>query len=351
MKDVVAPQDSAGQRVQRIEGVTEISLSPVTHTSSHLEGWQQLRAKGRVRGALRQAYRWTVNVSSCASPRARTTRQRNGQPKLRCPNSTGFWRRTIMRRCQRPFLLTLPASMLVFRYTPLRRELCSGTFMKRTLVLAAILILSCTFVAQQQQNQTRYPKAVYIGPAGPLTVNDVIELSRAGVHDERIIAELEKNTQSFHLTSNDVTRLKHAGVSQSVIQAMIDVPFSPGAQASAPAGTASPAGVKPASTTQPGGVSAQPPNSPPAVNSPPLSEPAQPALPTEPGLYVLSGQSRTKILGQPVTFERSGSKLKVSGLTLSIKAAHSNVPILPRQHGANRNRERKTYVRVSTQPA
>jgi hypothetical protein len=202
--------------------------------------------------------------------------------------------------------------------------------MKRTLVLAAILILSCTFVAQQQQNQTRYPKAVYIGPAGPLTVNDVIELSRAGVHDERIIAELEKNTQSFHLTSNDVTRLKHAGVSQSVIQAMIDVPFSPGAQASALAGTASPAGVKPASTTQPGGVSAQPPNSPPAVNSPPLSEPAQPALPTEPGLYVLSGQSRTKILGQPVTFERSGSKL-VSGLTLSIKAAHNNVQ-LPGRH-------------------
>jgi hypothetical protein len=40
--------------------------------------------------------------------------------------------------------------------------------MKRTLVLAAILILSCTSVAQQQQNQTRYPKAVYVGPAGPL---------------------------------------------------------------------------------------------------------------------------------------------------------------------------------------
>jgi hypothetical protein len=76
-------------------------------------------------------------------------------------------------------------------------------------------------------------------------VNDVIKLSRARVRDDLIIAELKKNTQSFHLTTNDVIRLKNAGVSQSVIQAMIDVPFSTGAQASAPAGTALPAGVKP----------------------------------------------------------------------------------------------------------
>lgn len=54
----------------------------------------------------------------------------------------------------------------------------------------------------------------------------------------------------------------------------------------------------------------------------------QPAvLPTEPGMYVATGNDFTKILGQIVTFKRSGSLL-ASGLTAGIKARKENVQLL-----------------------
>jgi uncharacterized Zn-binding protein involved in type VI secretion len=52
--------------------------------------------------------------------------------------------------------------------------------------------------------------------------------------------------------------------------------------------------------------------------------------PSEPGLYLVAGHEHVKILGQPVTFERTGSRL-VSGVTLHIKAAHNNIQV-PGKH-------------------
>jgi len=54
---------------------------------------------------------------------------------------------------------------------------------------------------------------------------------------------------------------------------------------------------------------------------------AQPAgLPDDPGVYLLTQNGYLDILGQPVNFARSGSRL-ASGLTLHIKAEHSNAQI------------------------
>ena len=49
-------------------------------------------------------------------------------------------------------------------------------------------------------------------------------------------------------------------------------------------------------------------------------------LPAAAGFYLLTGTEYTKILGQPMAFERTGSRL-VSGLTLNIKAAHNNIQL------------------------
>ncbi len=49
-------------------------------------------------------------------------------------------------------------------------------------------------------------------------------------------------------------------------------------------------------------------------------------LPDDPGVYLATQNSYTDILGQTVNFARSGSKL-ASGLTLHLKAEHSNAQI------------------------
>ncbi len=57
-----------------------------------------------------------------------------------------------------------------------------------------------------------------------------------------------------------------------------------------------------------------------------LSAQSNPKLPAAPGFYVQAGSDYTKILGQPMTFERTGSRL-ISGLTLHIKAEHNNIQL------------------------
>jgi hypothetical protein len=58
-----------------------------------------------------------------------------------------------------------------------------------------------------------------------------------------------------------------------------------------------------------------------------LAQTPQPSIPAEPGMYVATQDTFTKILGQIVTFKRTGS-LAVSGLTAGIKARKENVQLL-----------------------
>src|SRR5262249_17439112 len=76
-------------------------------------------------------------------------------------------------------------------------------------------------------------------------------------------------------------------------------------------------------------AAAQPKPAPTQVTKPAPTSPAQPTTedpPASPGLYILADHEYTKILGQPMTFERTGSRL-VSGLTLHIKAEHNNIQL------------------------
>lgn len=178
--------------------------------------------------------------------------------------------------------------------------------MKRLLVFG-LLALCCA--APPLLGQSRYPSQVYLGPACPLTVNDIIKMSQAGVQDDRIISEFRSCDQHFQLSKSDLVRLKNAGVRQRLIQAMIAPAPNTDAKATASPSASTPASVKPAVATPAAGATVQGTNS---------------LLPSEPGLYLLAGGQQTKILGQPVTFERTGSKL-ASGL--NIKAEHNSVQI------------------------
>jgi hypothetical protein len=152
-----------------------------------------------------------------------------------------------------------------------------------------------------------------------MTTGDVIKLTRAGVKDDIIIQQLRANGKTFRLTSNDLIHLKNAGVSDRVVQAMI-----------------TPAAAVPAASVANQRSNAADPGA--AATS------KGPALPPEPGLFLVSNHDQIKILGQPVTFERTGSRL-VNTMTLNIKAAHDNVQ-LPGNHAQTLTGDKPVFVFV-----
>jgi hypothetical protein len=83
----------------------------------------------------------------------------------------------------------------------------------------------------------------------PMTVQDVIKLSKAGLGDNLIIQQLRKKNQRFDLSTDQLLQLKAASVSDAVIQVMIDpaprpspVPVSIAPPAETPAKVASAVG-------------------------------------------------------------------------------------------------------------
>ncbi len=56
----------------------------------------------------------------------------------------------------------------------------------------------------------------------PLTVNDIIKLHASGVHDEIIIQYIHDTRTSYSLSQSQIRRLQNVGVSQRVINYMID---------------------------------------------------------------------------------------------------------------------------------
>jgi hypothetical protein len=63
--------------------------------------------------------------------------------------------------------------------------------------------------------------ALMSGPAEAVTVRDVIELSKAGLGDEVLLALIEIEQAVFTIDTATLKKLKEAGVSQQVIVAMI----------------------------------------------------------------------------------------------------------------------------------
>ncbi|HMP16531.1 MAG TPA: glycine zipper domain-containing protein, partial [Gemmatales bacterium] len=57
---------------------------------------------------------------------------------------------------------------------------------------------------------------------GPMTMADVIKLTQSNVHESTIIKQIQSTRTVFQLTSDDVVSLKSYGVSDHVINAMLD---------------------------------------------------------------------------------------------------------------------------------
>jgi hypothetical protein len=129
-------------------------------------------------------------------------------------------------------------------------------------------------------------------PVGGITLDQVIRLSQSGLSDTVILAQIKKRPEPFALTPDEMLQLKSAQVSDQIIETM--------------------AGPAPLAIR--------------ASNSPSPRIAPKPSLPVEPGVYLTSAKGNSKIIGQVITFNRTGSLL-VSHLTMGVKAAHDNVQI------------------------
>lgn len=67
-----------------------------------------------------------------------------------------------------------------------------------------------------------YP--TYVGVPVPVSQKDIIDMTEAGATDEEIIREIDDTQALFKLTVNDVNALKEAGVSEGVVNHMLDTP-------------------------------------------------------------------------------------------------------------------------------
>lgn len=117
-----------------------------------------------------------------------------------------IWR--IMRRA------TSPRSVM-----PLRSQYVSGR--------RVLLLLVCFSVIGHSRSTAQITVDFSSPPPSPqaktgLTVEDVIKLSKAGLSDDVIIAQIKKRPQPFNLSTDQLIQLKSAKVSDRVIQAMTE---------------------------------------------------------------------------------------------------------------------------------
>ena len=77
--------------------------------------------------------------------------------------------------------------------------------------------------------------ALTAGRAEAVTIRDLIELSKAGLSDQVLLALIEVDRSVFPIDTSTVKQLKEAGVSEAVIVALIRSGRTPRAQESEPA--------------------------------------------------------------------------------------------------------------------
>lgn len=56
----------------------------------------------------------------------------------------------------------------------------------------------------------------------PLTINDIIKLSQGGVSDDTILHYMQDTSSYYHLSNAQIRRLQDSGVSQRIINEMIN---------------------------------------------------------------------------------------------------------------------------------
>jgi hypothetical protein len=119
----------------------------------------------------------------------------------------------------------------------------------------------------------------------PMTVQEVIKLSKAGYSDDLIIEQIQKKQQHFNLTTDQLLQLKSAHVGERVVKYMIN----PGSAVAAPCTS--------------------------AATSKPKTAPPDNAVPTDVGIYVKQGGEWTAMLPELVNWKSPGALKTAASLS------------------------------------
>jgi surface antigen len=97
--------------------------------------------------------------------------------------------------------------------------------------------------AQEEQLRAQAPQTLQrVEQSQPLTVADVKALVKAGIGDDLVISQIRNSRTVYHLTTADIIDLKNSGVSEKIIDFMINTPTQiPSAEVAGVAGNAPPA--------------------------------------------------------------------------------------------------------------
>ena len=148
-----------------------------------------------------------------------------------------------------------------------------------SLYLWITLVFALTLCAQGQTHQKPAAAPAKTAASRGLAVEDVIKMSKAGLSDDIIVQQIRKNAQAFDLTTDQLIQLKTASVSDRVIKVMMD-PSKPEVAA------------------------------PPAIPSLPVAQSTQPAadpaLPSEIGVYAKKQGKWTEVLPEVVNWKTGG---------------------------------------------
>lgn len=110
--------------------------------------------------------------------------------------------------------------------------------MKTIYVLTGALVVS-TILAGCVVAPATYPARTAAVVSNPLAVEDIKSLSKAGVNDDTIISQIKATRTVYHLMAAQIIDLKNEGISQKVIDCMINTALDQASPEAATVGTTS----------------------------------------------------------------------------------------------------------------
>jgi len=143
---------------------------------------------------------------------------------------------------------------------------------------------------------------------GSLTLEEVVQESKANVAEDAIIDRVRKNAKAFDLNAQEIAELKKAGVSDNVIKYLM-APSLPPPVPPAPVAPALPPAAGAASASSPA-----PPAAPPPKRGP-VTDPLSSKVPLDPGIYYLMGadQFTALALKTVMPYKQPGKLTALSG--------------------------------------
>jgi hypothetical protein len=91
-------------------------------------------------------------------------------------------------------------------------------------LVAAITVAGMVVGCETPQRPPPPPPRAVRYPSQPLGTADVKMLAKSGITDEVIISQIRNSRTVYHLTAAEILDLKDAGVSEKVIDFMINTP-------------------------------------------------------------------------------------------------------------------------------